>query len=228
MAWSRSRPTRTTHRPERRWSAGASSSGPRRSRATTHDGSVLSRDLRARRSLPDRGRVPRRRGQLPGALHAATLGEWRFQVSSNLPELDGRGGSFTCVEPGPANHGPVRVSDAFHFAYADGTPVPALRDDLLRLEPPAGRAAPPDPATRSGLALQQAAHVRLPQALHLQRGRAGAPRLRPAAPMAASTSTASSPASSGSWRHASASSRTWASRPTSSSSTPTTPGATRT
>jgi len=49
-------------------------------------------------------------------------GEWCFQVASDLPELDGRGGSFTCVEARPANHGPVRVSAGFHFAYADGTP----------------------------------------------------------------------------------------------------------
>jgi hypothetical protein len=49
-------------------------------------------------------------------------GEWCFQIASDLPELDRRGGSFTCVEPGPSNHGPVRVSAGFHFAHADGIP----------------------------------------------------------------------------------------------------------
>lgn len=31
-------------------------------------------------------------------------------------------GAFTVTAPGPANHGPVRVKDRFHFACADGTP----------------------------------------------------------------------------------------------------------
>lgn len=41
---------------------------------------------------------------------------------SPVPGLDGQGGSFRCVDPEPGNHGPVRVSETFHFAYADGTP----------------------------------------------------------------------------------------------------------
>ncbi|MCB9423392.1 MAG: DUF5060 domain-containing protein [Ardenticatenaceae bacterium] len=49
-------------------------------------------------------------------------GVWRYQTASNLPELNGIEGSFTCIAPGPDNHGPVRVANPYHFAYADGTP----------------------------------------------------------------------------------------------------------
>jgi hypothetical protein len=66
-------------------------------------------------------------------------GEWRFSTRSDAAELDGRAGTFHCVAPrsaAPAElrsedglpfpphagvHGPVRVSDTYHFAYADGT-----------------------------------------------------------------------------------------------------------
>lgn len=51
-----------------------------------------------------------------------TVGTWRYRTSSNLAELDGQEGEFTCVAPGPDNHGPVRVAGTYHFAYADGTP----------------------------------------------------------------------------------------------------------
>ncbi|MCA9896455.1 MAG: DUF5060 domain-containing protein, partial [Anaerolineae bacterium] len=51
-----------------------------------------------------------------------TLGEWHYTTVSNRAELDGQTGAFTCVDPGPDNHGPVGVHDTFHFAYADGTP----------------------------------------------------------------------------------------------------------
>src|SRR5262245_35455975 len=49
-------------------------------------------------------------------------GEWRYETRSNVPELDGKAGSFTCAKPSPGNHGPVRVRNTYHFAYADGTP----------------------------------------------------------------------------------------------------------
>jgi hypothetical protein len=49
-------------------------------------------------------------------------GEWRYATESNRKELAGKTGSFTCVRAGGNNHGPVRVSNTFHFAYADGTP----------------------------------------------------------------------------------------------------------
>lgn len=52
----------------------------------------------------------------------ASRGVWSYETASNLLELNGIEGSFTCTAPGPNNHGPVRVVDACHFAYADGTP----------------------------------------------------------------------------------------------------------
>jgi hypothetical protein len=50
------------------------------------------------------------------------LGEWRYETLSSLPALHGKTGTFTCVEAEPGAHGPVRVHDTYHFAYADGTP----------------------------------------------------------------------------------------------------------
>jgi hypothetical protein len=52
-----------------------------------------------------------------------TPGRWTYETRSNVPALDGETGAFLCVpalaEAG--NHGPVRVRNTFHFAYADGT-----------------------------------------------------------------------------------------------------------
>jgi hypothetical protein len=49
-------------------------------------------------------------------------GEWAFRTRSNVPALDGLTGSFRCVPPRKDNHGPVRVRNRHHFAYADGKP----------------------------------------------------------------------------------------------------------
>ena len=49
-------------------------------------------------------------------------GTWHYRTTSNSPALDGREGEVVCVAPGGNNHGPVRVVDDFHFAYADGLP----------------------------------------------------------------------------------------------------------
>jgi hypothetical protein len=49
-------------------------------------------------------------------------GTWTYQTSSNRAELDALTGSLTCTAPSANNHGPVRVADAYHFAYADGKP----------------------------------------------------------------------------------------------------------
>lgn len=49
-------------------------------------------------------------------------GEWSFRTTSDTPELDGLSGTFSCLEAGPDNHGPVRVVNTHHFAYEDGTP----------------------------------------------------------------------------------------------------------
>jgi len=51
-----------------------------------------------------------------------TVGAWRFVTHSNVAALDGQTGEFACVAPGSGNHGPVRVRDTYHFAYADGAP----------------------------------------------------------------------------------------------------------
>jgi hypothetical protein len=49
-------------------------------------------------------------------------GRWSYVTKSNHRELDGKKGKFTCIEPSPGNHGPVRVQRTWHFEYADGTP----------------------------------------------------------------------------------------------------------
>ena len=49
-------------------------------------------------------------------------GVWSYTTSSNAAPLDKKTGEFTAVAPSGGNHGPVRVNNAFHFAYADGTP----------------------------------------------------------------------------------------------------------
>jgi hypothetical protein len=51
-----------------------------------------------------------------------TTGLWHYETRSNRPELTGLRGSFNVVAPGLGNHGPVRVHNIHHFAYADGTP----------------------------------------------------------------------------------------------------------
>lgn len=49
-------------------------------------------------------------------------GTWHYRTFSNRTQLDGQAGTITVTPPGQGNHGPVRVRDTFHFAYADGTP----------------------------------------------------------------------------------------------------------
>jgi hypothetical protein len=53
-------------------------------------------------------------------------GHWKYTTASNQPELAGKSGEFEVVAPSSKNHGPVRVHDTFHFAYADGTPFRQL------------------------------------------------------------------------------------------------------
>jgi hypothetical protein len=48
-------------------------------------------------------------------------GEWHWLTVSSSPELNGQTGSFTVTAPSARNHGPVRVANIYHFAYADGT-----------------------------------------------------------------------------------------------------------
>ena len=49
-------------------------------------------------------------------------GLWRYKTQSNLPQLDAQEGSFQATPPLPGAHGPVRVCNTHHFAYADNTP----------------------------------------------------------------------------------------------------------
>jgi hypothetical protein len=49
-------------------------------------------------------------------------GAWRYETRSNVAALDGQTGEFEVTPATSKNHGPVRVSKTFHFAYADGTP----------------------------------------------------------------------------------------------------------
>ncbi len=49
-------------------------------------------------------------------------GTWHYRTTSNSAALSGAEGTFNCVPAAADNHGPVRVVDPYHFAYADGTP----------------------------------------------------------------------------------------------------------
>jgi hypothetical protein len=53
-------------------------------------------------------------------------GHWRYTTHSNAPAIDGKSGEFEVVVPSKGNHGPVRVRNTYHFAYADGTPYKPL------------------------------------------------------------------------------------------------------
>jgi len=50
------------------------------------------------------------------------VGVWTFETTSNVEELNGVVGEFSCIEPSVHNHGPVKVSQTYHFAYEDQTP----------------------------------------------------------------------------------------------------------
>lgn len=56
----------------------------------------------------------------------AQQGVWKYATSSSATELNGKTGEFTATQPTANNHGPVRVTNTFHFAYADGTPYKQL------------------------------------------------------------------------------------------------------
>jgi hypothetical protein len=49
-------------------------------------------------------------------------GVWQYKTLGNRRALSNRTGSFTVTAPTGSNHGPVRVRNTYHFAYADGTP----------------------------------------------------------------------------------------------------------
>lgn len=47
-------------------------------------------------------------------------GPWHYLTHSRVPDLDHKSGQFTVLKPSSKNHGPVHVTNTFHFAYADG------------------------------------------------------------------------------------------------------------
>jgi len=49
------------------------------------------------------------------------VGVWTYITSSNKQELDHKKGEFICTAALSNEHGPVRVSHQFHFAYQDST-----------------------------------------------------------------------------------------------------------
>jgi hypothetical protein len=49
-------------------------------------------------------------------------GDWTYTTKSNRPALDGKTGKLKVGKPASGNHGPVRIHNTYHFAYADGTP----------------------------------------------------------------------------------------------------------
>jgi len=53
-------------------------------------------------------------------------GAWNYSTVSSAPELNGKTGTFMVTNPPPQDHGPVRVANTYHFAYADGTPYKEL------------------------------------------------------------------------------------------------------
>ncbi|MCX6300203.1 MAG: DUF5060 domain-containing protein [Bacteroidetes bacterium] len=50
----------------------------------------------------------------------AKTGNWQYVTTSNIKELNNQKGSFNCVEASGNNHGMVKISNTYHFKYADG------------------------------------------------------------------------------------------------------------
>jgi hypothetical protein len=53
-------------------------------------------------------------------------GAWHYVTQSAAAALNDHTGAFTVTPPSPQNHGPVRVANTYHFAYADRTPYREL------------------------------------------------------------------------------------------------------
>src|SRR5579859_7109613 len=47
-----------------------------------------------------------------------TPGTWSYRTRSNSEMLSDACGTFNCVAAAACNHGPVRVANTYHFAYA--------------------------------------------------------------------------------------------------------------
>ena len=63
---------------------------------------------------------------MPDGLIAGAPVKWSYITSSSAPELNSQTGEFMVTKPAANNHGPVHVTNTFHFAYADGTPYKQL------------------------------------------------------------------------------------------------------
>ncbi len=50
------------------------------------------------------------------------VGTWAYKTRSNHNVLNSQSGTFKCIEPGPGNHGPLKIVDTYYLEYADGTP----------------------------------------------------------------------------------------------------------
>ncbi|NRD21820.1 DUF5060 domain-containing protein [Winogradskyella litoriviva] len=48
------------------------------------------------------------------------IGKWNYIISSSVEEFNSKTGSFQCVKASADNHGMVKVSETYHFKYADG------------------------------------------------------------------------------------------------------------
>ena len=106
-----------------------------------------------------------------------TEGEWTYRTRSNVAALNGLTGEFRCGPPSAGNHGPVRVRNRHHFAYADGAPYFPFGTTCYAWthQPLDMQRQTLDTMRASGL--QQTAHGGLSQALHLQRERAASRHL---------------------------------------------------
>ena len=49
-------------------------------------------------------------------------GDWTYKTESNLNELSGKKGKFSCVAPSGNNHGPLKIVNTFYLQYSDDTP----------------------------------------------------------------------------------------------------------
>ena len=49
------------------------------------------------------------------------VGDWTYTTKSNNTDLNGKTGTFTCIEPTDGNHGPVHIYKDYYLQYADST-----------------------------------------------------------------------------------------------------------
>ena len=121
---------------------------------------------------------------------------------ATVAELDGKTGTFTATKPSAGNHGPVRVRNTFHFAYADGTPYFPVGTTCYAWTHQGDELEEQTLATLKAGAVQQAPDVRLPEVVRLQQERAAALPVRGHAAEQVGLRRASTPSSSGTWRSA--------------------------